>query len=268
MASSVYTAASEMAMLTTVAGVASVTASEVVVLVSIGPPISAYVEVGELYALRSTESAGMSVQVEEVYLLTTYVTGPRQILNNRAWGFTFDGHQFYVLSLYTVGTFVYDLTTKQWAQFSTQGFNGLWNFEHGVEWNNGVYAADIGTNQIWRLNPDSFLDDDFRPILRKVTAGVNVDGRDTVKTGALIVNAQAQAYGVTDTPTITLSISDDAGATFRVLNMIALTASTVQIDWRSLGAMKSPGRVFLLEDSGGLTKIDSATLAVAGEKKK
>lgn len=234
--------------------------SEYVVLAAAGPPDSRWSFVSEAVILASSSQGNPVARVSEVAVLVAYVTGPREVFDSRAWTFTFDGHPFYVLTLGGEGTFVYDLSTKQWAQFSTQGY-GIWNMEYGTNWNNGVVAGDNLLPTVWRLDPHSFLDDDFRPIERICTAGIPMSSRNTLRTGSLVLDATPQVLGANDTPTVTLSISDDDGETFTQLDTIVATGErTQEFAWRSLGLVKAPGRVFKIVDSGGFTKIDGADL--------
>src|SRR3546814_14698748 len=60
--------------------------------------------------------------------------------------------------------------------------------------------------------------------------------------------------------TLTLSYSDDQGNTFVVADEpIVVTAGDYaqELDWRSLGMFRSPGRLFKIEDDGALQRIDS-----------
>lgn len=273
MASAKYASTAEFIVLSAEVGFSkpAVQSSEAVVLAAIGPPNTRYTFVGELVALSALINAQVYpvIQTAEVVLLEAFVSGARQILAGRAWSFTFDNHPFYVISLGNVGTFVYDVSTKQWAAWDTNGLSGLWNMEHGVEWNNGVVGMDNQTNQIWRLNPSSFIDDDFRPITRVSTVGLQADARQTIDTGALTLSATIQfdTPGNNEPGTITLSISDDEGKTFTQLDTITITDPNQEIAWRGLGMVRAPGRVFHVQDDGGFSKINNANLEIAGEDK-
>lgn len=245
-------------------------AGDLVVLAAVGPPNTRYIFDSEVVTLKSLVNSQVYpvIDVSELVVLETYVTGPRQILVGRAFGFTLDNHPLYIVTLGLIGTFVYDISTGTWSQFETQGYNGIWNFEHGVEWNDGVYGGDNSTNQIWKLNPSSWLDDGFRPIQRVVTAGVDTDARNTIKTGALILNATVQndVPASAEPATITLSISDDEGVTFLALDTITVTDRNQQNRWGGLGTIKAPGRIFHIADEGALVRLDGADLKVSGEK--
>lgn len=241
--------------------------SEIVVLVATGAPNSRYVDVGNAAALVSTHEEKVMAQVSEVVALVSYVSTETQRFNARAWGFTFDQHQFYVLHLGMQGTFVFDVLTNQWSQFQTQGFSG-WNAEAGVEWNGEVYFGDNTLPTLWRMDPDSFLDDGFRLIRRVVTGGLPATGRDALTTGMFVLDAIREgAVDDESVPFVQLSISDDSGVTFRDREAIAVRDGTGAQDfsWRGLGTVKAPGRVYRITDEGGFVKIKGADQSIVGE---
>lgn len=233
---------------------------QVALLASTGERNSRWADHSQVVVLASVNEERTVSEVSEVALLVSYTEGPRETFNSRAWGFTFDGHPFYVMHLGNTGTWVFDVSTEQWAQWATEGIT-TWNMEYGTEWNGEVVAGDQQTNDVWRLNPDSFLDDDFRPIRRIATAGYPITGRDAVSMGILTLETSAQLDLEVDA-TVTLSISDDKGKSFNPLDTLVITDDDQDLSWRSLGSGKQPGRVFRIEDFGGLVRIDGAELTL------
>lgn len=242
--------------------------SEIVALVAIGDPPSRWADVSEIVGLVSYTKDQPVTQVSEIIGLVSYVSSPPETYNSRAWGFTFDQHPMYVLHLGQQGTFVYDLLAQQWYQWQTQGYNN-WNMENGVEWNGQVFAGDSQTGDLWRLDEDGFLDEDFKLIKRIVTAGVTAEARNTVSSGMLVLSMSPE--GELDTlsdPYVRLDISDDDGKTYAELETIALTGDETQdISWRGLGLIRYPGRVFRITDEGGMVRINGANLTTRPEKK-
>ena len=241
--------------------------SELVVLAAAGPPDSRFTWVGEQTLLAATQGSTPVTQVAEQTMLVAFVTGPRAVFNQRAFGFTLDGHPFYVLSLGTLGTFVYDVSTQTWSNWETQGY-GVWNFEQGVEWNGGIYGGDQLNATIWKLNPDSFLDDGFRPIVRVVTGGIQVTERQTVQMGGFYLQTFPQTAVTGDVPMASLSVSRDNGKTFVSADQTLSVsgANAQEFAWRSLGTARYPGAIFRVTDTGGLTRIELATLKIPGER--
>lgn len=242
-------------------------ASEFVALVSVGPPPSRYIRDSELTLLVSNIAEKTLAKISDVVALVSYAAEGTEKLTNRSWGFNLDQHQFYVLSLGMQGTFVFDVLSTQWAQWQTQGFTG-WNMENGVEWNGEVYAGDDSLPILWRMDPDSFLDDDFRPIKRVVTGGIPAEARETMRSGMFVLSATKE--GDVDTegaPYVQLSISDDGGETYKDRDAITLnTAIQQDFSWRGLGTIRAPGRVFKITDEGGFVTIKGADQHLAGEE--
>lgn len=235
----------------------SVVTAETTLVATLAPPDAPQVVVTEAQILATTLSEQNSVWGGETVILAAYATGPRADYKQRAWHFTFDGHPFYVLTLGTLGTYVYDISTQQWAQFSTVGY-GVWNMEYGVEWDGGVVAGDNTLPNIWRLNPDSFIDDDFRPMTRVATGGVQRNARETLRTGSYNLSVALQDPSTVSA--ITLRISDDEGKTYFNQGTISITNANQEIAWRSLGLVRYPGRVFRVEDTDGGVRIDGSQL--------
>lgn len=260
---------SEVNALASTSGLSSVKVSEVTALVSTGPPNAQYTDVGNLTALVSARlDNNMSAQVSQVNALVSYLTGAPALFTLRAWGFNLDQHQFYVIHLGNQGTFVYDIMTGQWAKWQTEGYV-TWNMEYGVEWNRDIYAGSSIGNSLWKVDKYNFLDEGFRTITRVVTGGISVKGRETLKTGPFILDVTKQtplAIGM-DAPTITMSLSDDGGETYMTRETITVDSKPDQdIAWTGLGSVQTPGRVFNVTDSGGMVRINLATLIEAEQR--
>jgi hypothetical protein len=58
--------------------------------------------------------------------------------------------------------------------------------------------------------------------------------------------------------TVGLTYSDDRGFSYADAGEITLTpeAYTQRVNWRSLGSMRAPGRLFRITDTGALKRID------------
>lgn len=189
--------------------------------------------------------------------------GAPEAFKLRGWAFELDGHEFYVLRLGNIGTYVYDRTTQQWSQWLT-GLDANWNAAVGRNWNDYVVAGALEDAHLWSVSPDVVVDDgdvNDLTITRTVTGLYSVRGRNRVRCSAIRVTA---SVGDPDTPsaTIQLRFSDDYGNTFSSPRSITLSATDKQqsIDFRSLGTMRSPGRVFEIIDAGGATRIDDAVI--------
>ena len=244
----------------------SLHASEIVALVAAGPPPSRYLSVANLSALASAQQDNVMLEVSDVVILASFVERGTERLNSRAWGFNFDQHQFYVAHLGEEGTFVYDILTGQWAKWETAGYS-TWNAENGIEWNNEVYFGDNTGPTLWKLDPDSYLDDDFRLITRVVTGGIPAEARETIRTGMFVLSVTKQGeIDDESTPSVQLSLSADGGFSWNDRDAITINSAELQdFSWRSLGIIKSPGRVYKVTDTGAFVTIKGADQKLGGE---
>lgn len=234
------------------------------------PPETLAVNATQITASVSTAGQGVP-RVTQGNLLFTFRTGNVSNLRSRAWQFSLDGHTFYVLTLGDQGTFVYDTTTDQWAQWITAGLP-TWNMELGVTWKGDIIAADQNNPTVWRLDPTTFIDDDYKSMTRIVTGGLAMRQRTFIPNFAFRITASLGEPEVPLTfpetePTVQLSYSDDQGKTF--IDREALTliegAFEQQLQWLSLGIMQAPQRVFKVVDIGAIARIGGADAEVEEE---
>ena len=247
-----------------------VATSQAVMLVAYAPPSTLAIRSTNLVMSASTEGQGIGAS-SQVVMLVAYRTGSIENLTNRAWTFSLDGHTFYVLTLGEQGTFVYDELTGSWAKWQTAGLPG-WNMEIGTTWRGDIIAADQQNPIIWRLDPESFIDDDFKPQTRKVTGGLAMRQRAFIANYSFTVTASMGVPEVPLTlpatiPTVRLRFSDDQGKTFFDAGSLILDADDfVQtLEWRSLGTMQAPQRVFEITDTGAIARLDGADAEVGEE---
>ena len=197
-------------------------------------------------------------------VVAVYGEGAPEDFRLRAWGFTMDGHRFYVLHLGEQGTFVYDFTSGEWSEWKTEGFDTSWNAYVGLNWGSEdrIIAGDRQNPIVWEIDPESFIDEGFKPIKRTVTAIIPQSGfgwksHDSVQLYASVGDPSAAA------PTIELTFSDDQGQTWEAPadSIIVLEPgdNSQQLDWMSLGSFQSPGRIINITDWGGVARIDRAT---------
>lgn len=236
-------------------------------LVVAGPPDSRYSHVSRLVAnVAINESLQMGL-VSSVTALVVYFTEERDVYNSRAWGFTLDEHQLYVLTLGQQGTYVYDIKTQQWHKWQTAGYSG-WNFEYGVEWDGQVVGGDNSSGTLWKLDYASFLDEDFKPITRVVTGGFPATHRESFDLGIFTLRARPEksSFDAADAPTVQLSVSRDQSETFVERETLSITGAASQdLSWRGMGQVRYPGVVFKITDSGGLVTLYGADVDKDGK---
>lgn len=190
----------------------------------------------------------------------------------RAWSFNLDGHQFWVLRLAEEKTLIYDLNTKQWAWWSSDG-EDHWAVNLGLNWRTaGPSARDYGSNivvgddsfgLIWILNPEQGYDENALDGVAKSFTRVAEAYQITRGRGPglpcyeVYLTASAGAPASVSTG-VTLSYSDDVGNTYVNAGTIPATTGdyTQEFAWRSLGQVPAPGRIYRIQDDGAFARID------------
>lgn len=199
----------------------------------------------------------------------------------RAWTFDLDGHEFYVLRLGDMKSLVYDLTTEQWSWWSTTALD-YWRASIGTNWtSSGNIPYDYGSNVVvgddnfgilWILNPEQGVDDSVReeereqgiikPFPRVATGQIITRGRITIPCYQVYLTADPGEPSYVGA-SVSLSYSDDGGKTFVNANEPITVQSGnyyQEFAWRSIGLVRSPGRLFRISDDGAFAQIDELTI--------
>lgn len=198
--------------------------------------------------------------------------GRRENRKLRAWPFSLDGHDFYVLRLGDSHTLVLDLTTGQWSRWTTPGLE-VWRAHLGLNWQGvgadtldsfawNVIGGDDDTGILWNVDPNEALDTTIDNVdvafSRKAMGMIPMRLREGRQCGAIYMIGNLCSPALTGDG-ITLSTSDDQGNTW--IDHGTVTASSTdtfqEIGWLGLGLMTAPGRLFLLEDDGAFARISS-----------
>lgn len=208
----------------------------------------------------------------------------------RAWTYTLDGHDFYVLRLGDSLSLVYDDSTEQWPEWTSDigtGHVEAWRVNCGMTWiganalaftyGSAVVVGDDTFGLLWFLDPEQAYDeapDPLRaqqhyPIERIVTGQVLARGRQYIPCYAVFLDGDN--YGLTETdfvPTVKLETSDDQGQTFfnhGTLGVVMNPTMDNPYEWTSLGQIGSPGRMFRITDNGVFARIDSMEMNDDGQ---
>lgn len=197
----------------------------------------------------------------------------------RAWTFSLDGHDFYVLRLGMTLTLVYDVYSEQWMDWDAFS-QEFWPVNCGINWVGGVGLLDADGNSygsnvlvgddshglLWFLDPE--LPYDESPVLgdpveeyyfeRVIQGQVPMNGREVLPcfTVWLTTDMGEPAYLGAG---VTLEISDDAGKTYDDMGTVTVTAgeNSPELAWYSLGQIQAPGRLFRITDDGAVARIDN-----------
>lgn len=219
----------------------------------------------------------MTVRVSQLYVLAA-VRGRVANPQVRAWTFTLDGHDFYVLPLGDGETLVYDTHAGQWSRWASEGLE-RWRAIHGINWQGAVnYAASYGSNilvgddtlgVLWLLDPTQGYDEDPRDgpdslsyFKRHVTGQAVTRKTNAVPCFEVFLTGSFGSPALTGQG-ITLYTSDDAGHNYTDHGTLTVTADewTPRMVWSSLGQITAPGRLFRLEDYGAVVRIDALDMS-------
>lgn len=191
----------------------------------------------------------------------------------RAWGYSLDGHDYYVLRLGTLWTVVLDLVTGQWSEWSGHSLP-YWRAHNGGNWlgegsdtanrlyGTNVVAGDDRAGILWMLDPTAGIDDGAAadlpqvPYSRAVTAIVPQVMRQTTPVGGVYLTVALGQPTVTGAE-ITFDYSDTWGKSYISAGSIEIDPSnyTQEIAWRSVGLIRAPGRIFRFTDTGATVRI-------------
>lgn len=252
-------------------GVPDLRVSQAVVRTLIGFPAEAIRATQA--AVRTLGEPDLDIRVSQA-VVRTVVRGRIGNHHVRAWTFTLDGHDFYVLRLGSQETLIYDTTTKQWARFANSD-KALWWFSTGRNWLGArLFAGTYGSNiicgddtlgQLWILDPrqaydDNPLDDDGEPVnfLRRITGQLVARRTTAIPCYEVFLTADL-GDPVLTAPDISLLTSDDGGHTYFDHGTVTITAGDYdqRVAWIGLGQITAPGRLFRIEDSGAVARIDA-----------
>lgn len=231
----------------------------------------------QAFVTAPIDSDGGEIQATQAFALVAY-RGRQFDPRVRAWTFTMDGHDFYVLTLGEDGTLVYDVHSEQWSIYASTD-SDLWDANTGCNWQGGsnltnnydtnVVVGDAGNGALYFLEGEQETDDPAatpvdtvpvpRQFLRKAQGQIHVDTYDKYR--CFMVTALGSIGDVTNTALtgVTLYYSDDSGDSYTNAGTVSVTAGDydARVDWRSLGSFEAPGRLFRVEDYGALARIDS-----------
>lgn len=249
---------------TPIEALANLRISQVVSMAVIDNTIRApYSRTPQVVLTAPVETDGVT-RTSQMPILVVYGEGSRENFKLRAWSFYLDGNWYYVLHLGVQGTWVYSVSTETWAEWVTAGFDN-WNAEQGLVWNSRIVAGDNQNPILWEIDPETMVDDDFRPITRVVTAILPQSGRNTTTVGGLWITASV-GYPTSEDPLVNLRFSDKYGQPGTWVDMTDCDVTLLpgdygqEIAFRSLGTFGAPGRVFEIKDVGGAVRIDRAAV--------
>lgn len=165
----------------------------------------------------------------------------------RASTFSKDQHVYYVLSLGSTATWVYDLSTENWTRFNSYGYD-YWRAHLFANIGDLALACDSTNNQVWKLDPDRRTDasDTFTVVFRAFVEVTQPTPCANIRLSCEVGNSPLSGQG--STPLIRMRFSDDGGKTFgrwydRTLGQTGKYLTRVQ--YNGLGTIyPEHGRIF------------------------
>lgn len=190
----------------------------------------------------------------------------------RVWGYVLDGHAYAVFRVGPSASLILDLSTGQWSRWASPA-QDKWRAHVGQNWigmgsttmargfGSDVVCGDDSTGILWILDPTAGADDDpttGEPVqfIREVTAGIPLSGREVAPCNAVTMGLTLGDPTQTGAA-IELETSDDNGNTWVSHGTVTVTAGSYSqvVEWRSLGLMRAPGRIFKFTDNGATVRI-------------
>jgi hypothetical protein len=183
----------------------------------------------------------------------------------RAWTFTQDDHDFYVLQLGSM-TLVYDKNSQQWSQWKSPEFN-YWRGADGCGWEGFNVSCDTETGKVWKIDASNRLDYGTTPITSQVFGILTERFRINVPCymAELALSEGSPPSGV-DAGEVSLGLrtSADDGQNWYDHGTVPSTAlgEPITVRWYGLGLMKAPGHLFEITDTGYARRIDAFNIEV------
>lgn len=179
------------------------------------------------------------------------VEGLLEIASNlRAWTYRTKKTDFYVLTTDEF-TLVFDIQRMQWYRWDSYNL-GYWRAHLGIQDGSSVYAGDAVTGRLWKLGTDGF-DNDDTPIVKELT-GLVLDSDDPTPCYTVRVRVNSGWVGNYEEPEpLELFLSDDLGVTWSSAIQCSMGSNgryETSVEFRSLGNITSPGRLFRFRHSG------------------
>lgn len=182
----------------------------------------------------------------------------------RAWTFTQDDHDFYVLQAGAY-TYVYDKLTSQWCQWQSPDAQFYFRGADGCAWNGINVCCDPDSGILYQIDPTGRLDYKTTPITSVVYGGMTERFRDHVPAYMAEV-AISQANPPAGIDGSTLSITLDSYDTINWYGHGSVAGSLVGtptwVRFYGLGLIGSPGRLFRITDTGVARRIDGINLEI------
>lgn len=220
---------------------------------------------------HTSQTVGLVGTKSNLFLRTTQAEALVAVLYGaeermlRAWTFTQDGHDFYVVL--TAGeTYVYDKETEQWCQWSSPDA-AFWRGIDGVEWQGINVCIDPDTGKLFQIDPLGRLDYRTTPITSIIFGGLTERFRNmpSIYMAEVAVSQNSPPHNVDPTTlSITLETTDTITSYNHGTVLGAATGNQTFPRFYGLGLLHSPGILFKITDTGFARRIDGLNIEISG----
>jgi hypothetical protein len=221
------------------------------------------------YAVSAGEtSTGLPTKVHQfvAYALVQGIADRRDL---RAWTFTQDDHDFYVLQLGDTNTLVYDKATKQWVQWKSPAVS-YWRGNDGCAWQGINLCCDSLSGKLFKIDPTGRLDYGTTPITSVVVGGITERFRSNIPCymAELAVSEGLPPTGI-DATRVGISLRSGDGRTWIDHGSVTGTilGDSITVRWYGLGLMSKPGKIFEITDTGYARRIDGLNIELGSYDK-
>jgi hypothetical protein len=132
-----------------------------------------------------------------------------------------------------------------------------------------VLVGDSGNGSLYFLNPSMPHDSNregtegvYENFERILYGQIPNRTRDFLPVAGVEVGGSVGEVNTSSSTIVSLSYSDDYGHTFQSAGdrNVVLESYNQRLNWRSLGSIRAPGRLFQLVDNGALKRVDRMDL--------
>jgi hypothetical protein len=215
--------------------------------------------------LLAATMAGMDIRNTNTVVLVAIKLGAEE-RTLRAWTFTQDDHDFYVLQM-GAETYLYDKLSEQWCQWLSPDAS-YWRGNDGCDWAGINVCCDPDTGQIYKIDADNRLDYATTPIVSQVFGGMTERFRNfTPCYMAEIALSEGRPPAGVDATTVGVQLRTYDTLTWTDHGTLQGQASGNMLYARfyGLGLMKSPGVLFEITDFGYARRIDGLNIEMGGK---
>jgi hypothetical protein len=162
------------------------------------------------------------------------------------WAFSGSQFDFYVVNTDT-RTVVYNIQKQSWSSWDSYGYD-YWVAQTGTQANGITYTGSIVSNKLLKLGKRGKDGDD--PIVCQLSGFIGTTENSKVrcnKVSVILNTGWVEDYSVS--PFLELRWSDDGGFTFSTSVLASLGEKgqyDQNVEFRSLGSFRKPGRLFEL----------------------